>query len=73
MDKQQHTSGAADAAKEAASGSLARLKQASSDLKQRIIDQKRRNDLPLDAALGNPSEEAKNADGRNDLPDTEDD
>ncbi|WP_174247436.1 hypothetical protein [Methylocapsa sp. S129] len=71
MDK-ENTNSAADAAKETAE-SLARLKQASHDLKDRIVEEKRRNDMPLDSALGNPAEEARNADGRLDLPDTEDD
>jgi hypothetical protein len=48
------------------------LKQASRDLKQRIIDEKRRNDMPIDAALGDPKQEARAADGSLDLPDVED-
>jgi hypothetical protein len=71
VDKQQ-ANGAADKMKETVE-SLASLKQASRDLKERIIDQKRRSDLPIDSTLGNPEEEARNADGRNDLHDIEDD
>jgi hypothetical protein len=53
--------------------SLAELEAASRDLKERIIDEKRRNDMPIDSALGNPETEKQNADGRNDLPDRDDD
>jgi len=53
--------------------SLAELEAASRDLKERIIDEKRRNDMPIDSALGNPEIEKQNADGRNDLPDRDDD
>ena len=53
--------------------SLAELEAASRDLKERIIDEKRRNDMPIDSALGNPETEKQNADGRNDLPDRNDD
>jgi hypothetical protein len=52
--------------------SLAELEAASRDLKERIIDEKRRNDMPIDSALGNPEIEKQNADGRNDLPDRDD-
>jgi hypothetical protein len=52
---------------------LAELEAASRDLKERIIDEKRRNDMPIDSALGNPETEKQNADGRNDLPDRDDD
>jgi len=52
--------------------SLAELEAASRDLKERIIDEKRRNDMPIDSALGNPETEKQNADGRNDLPDRDD-
>jgi hypothetical protein len=53
--------------------SLAELEAASRNLKERIIDEKRRNDMPIDSALGNPETEKQNADGRNDLPDRDDD
>ena len=52
--------------------SLAELEAASRNLKERIIDEKRRNDMPIDSALGNPETEKQNADGRNDLPDRDD-
>ena len=52
--------------------SLADLETASRDLKERIIEEKRRNDMPIDSALGNPDTEKQNADGRNDLPDRDD-
>lgn len=53
-------------------GSLAQLEAASRDLKERIIDEKRRNDMPIDSALGNPEIERQNADGRHDLPEGDD-
>jgi hypothetical protein len=53
--------------------SLADLKAASQNLKARILDEKRRNEMPIDSALGNPKIEQQNADGRNDLPDVDDD
>lgn len=49
------------------------LKKASEDLKARIAEAKSRNDMPLDAALGNPNWEKKAADGHLDVPDDEDD
>lgn len=62
---------------ESANGSqsptFAQLQEASRDLKQRIDEQKRRSDMPINSALGNPDEEARNADGRNDLPDSDED
>jgi hypothetical protein len=59
--------------KDAAARSLADLKNASHDLKQRITDEKRRNDMPVNSSLGDPKIDARNADGRNDLPDSDDD
>jgi hypothetical protein len=53
--------------------SLADLEAASRGLKERIIEEKKRNAMPLDSALGNPEIERQNADGRNDLPDTDED
>jgi hypothetical protein len=47
------------------------LEAASRDLKARIIEEKRRSDMPIDASLGDPEVEARNADGRNDLPDAD--
>jgi hypothetical protein len=52
---------------------LARLKESSNKLREKIAEEKRRRDMPIDSALGNPEEEARNADGRLDLPDTDDD
>jgi len=52
--------------------SLADLEAASRNLKERIIDERRRNDMPIDPALGDPETEKQNADGRNDLPDRDD-
>ena len=52
--------------------SLADLEAASSDLKERIVEEKKRNNMPIDSALGNPEAERRNADGRNDLPDIDD-
>ena len=48
------------------------LKDASADLKARIAEAKRRNDMPLDSALGNPKWEKNAADGRLDVPDEDD-
>jgi hypothetical protein len=63
-------------AKEPAKGaepqSLAKLKDASRDLKQRIIEEKRKNDMPINSSLGDPEVDARNADGRNDLPEADD-
>jgi hypothetical protein len=59
--------------KDAAARSLADLKNASQDLKQRIADEKQRNDMPVNSSLGDPKIDARNADGRNDLPDSDDD
>jgi hypothetical protein len=59
--------------KDATRQSLAELKNASEDLKQRIEEEKRRNDMPLNSSLGDPKVDARNADGRNDLPDSDDD
>ena len=58
---------------DAASESPPDLRKAAEDLKTKIADAKRRNDLPLDSALGNPAWERNAADGRHDLPDEDDD
>jgi hypothetical protein len=58
---------------ETETGSLSKLRKASEELKAKIADAKRRNDMPLDAALGNPGWERSVADGRLDLPDDGDD
>jgi hypothetical protein len=44
------------------------LEEASRDLKQRIEEQRRKSAMPLNASLGDPAIDARNADGRNDLP-----
>ena len=51
------------------SGSLPELRKAADDLKTKIDEAKRRNDMPLDSALGNPGWEQRAADGRLDVPD----
>jgi hypothetical protein len=48
------------------------LKEASRDLKERIIEEKKRNAMPVNSSLGDPEIDARNADGRNDLPDEDD-
>jgi hypothetical protein len=50
-------------------GSTRELRHASDDLKSRIAEAKRRHDMPLDSALGNPEWEERAEDGRFDLPD----
>jgi hypothetical protein len=55
------------------SGSPADLRQAAEDLKTKIAEAKRRNDMPVDSALGNPSWERRAADGHLDVPDEDDD
>jgi hypothetical protein len=52
--------------------SLRDLRQASRALKEKIIEEKKRNDMPLNSSLGNPEADARNADGRNDLPNCDD-
>ena len=49
------------------------LQKASEDLKARIAEAKRRNDLPVNSALGNPGWERSVADGHLDVPDKGDD
>jgi hypothetical protein len=61
-----------DTAGAEADRSLKSLKEASSQLKARIEEEKRRHDMPLDSALGNPEEEERNSDGRLDLPNDDD-
>jgi len=53
--------------------SLAKLKESSNKLREKIVEEKRRRDMPIDSALGNPEEEVRNADGHLNLPDTDDD
>ncbi len=49
------------------------LKQRSQQLKDKIEEQRRKTDMPVNSALGSPKIDADNADGHNDLPDDEDD
>ena len=58
---------------DAESEPLPELRKASEDLKTKIDEAKRRNDMPLDSALGNPAWERNAADGRLDVPDEDDD
>jgi hypothetical protein len=51
---------------------LGDLESASRDLKQRIDDEKRKHDMPINSSLGDPATDAANADGHNDLPDEDD-
>jgi hypothetical protein len=51
---------------------LSEFKKASQDLKARIADAKRKNDMPVDSSLGSPRFERDAADGRFDAPDDED-
>jgi hypothetical protein len=53
--------------------SLSELRKASDDLKAKIAEARRRNEMPIDSALGNPNWEQDAADGRFDVPDEEDD
>ena len=57
---------------DASKGSVPELRKASEDLKTKIDEAKRRNDMPLDSALGNPGWERKAADGHLDVPEEED-
>jgi hypothetical protein len=65
MDKQPIEAGANE--------TLADLKKSSDDLKRRIEEEKRKSAMPINPSLGNPEVDARNADGRNDLPDRDDD
>ena len=51
----------------------AELRKASEDLKTRIAEAKRHNDLPVDSALGSPGWEQSVADGHLDQPEEDDD
>ena len=52
--------------------SLSDLREASRALKKKIFEEKKRNDMPVNSSLGNPEADARNADGRNDLPNCDD-
>jgi hypothetical protein len=58
---------------DAGTASLPELRKASEDLKTKIAEAKRHNDLPVDSALGSPSWEQSVADGRLDQPEEDDD
>jgi hypothetical protein len=58
---------------DAGKGSAPELRKAAEDLKTKIAEAKRRNDMPVDSALGNPGWERNAADGHLDIPDKEDD
>ena len=73
IDRIEKSAGANSLGVQAVERSLADLEAASTDLKERIIEEKKRNSMPIDSALGNPEIERQNADGRNDLPDTDED
>ena len=53
-------------------GTLPELRKAADDLKTKIDEAKRRNDMPVDSALGNPGWEQRAADGHLDVPDQDD-
>jgi len=55
------------------SNSLDRLKKQSQDVKARIEQEKRKQDLPLDSNLGDPTWEENAADGHLDVPEDADD
>jgi hypothetical protein len=48
------------------------LKRQAQDLKERIEEQRRKNDMPINSSLGDPATDAANADGRHDLPPDDD-
>ena len=52
--------------------SLETLKKASHDLKERIEEQRRKSDMPVNSSLGDPAVDAANADGHNDLKEEDD-
>lgn len=57
---------------DASKASAAELRKASEDLKTRIAEAKRQNDLPVDSALGSPGWEQSVADGHLDQPEEDD-
>jgi hypothetical protein len=63
----------AKAPPESEKGAKHALRKASEELKDKIAEAKRRQNMPLDSALGSPEWEARAADGRFDLPEEEDD
>jgi hypothetical protein len=69
MDNQKST----EQASEDFTKSLDRLKEKSKEVKAKIEQEKRRQDLPLDSHLGNPKWEENAADGHLDVPEQDDD
>ena len=57
---------------DAETASFPELQKASEDLKTRIAEAMRRNEMPVDSALGSPSWEQRVADGRLDKPEEDD-
>lgn len=55
------------------SKSLDRLKKESEDMKARIEQEKRKQNMPLDSNLGNPTWERDAADGHLDVPEDSED
>jgi hypothetical protein len=53
--------------------SLDRLKEESNDLKRKIVEEKRRHDMPIDSNLGDPAFEERAKDGHLDRPDEDED
>ena len=49
------------------------LKKEADDLKHRIDELRRKNDMPVNSALGSTKIDAENADGRRDVKDDEED
>jgi hypothetical protein len=71
--KAKGNNGDDDIAQASLSGrSEADLRKASEDLKGRIEEAKRANNMPLDSALGSPDFEKRAADGHLDRPEDED-
>ena len=62
-----------DHVKDAPRPSLTELEKASQALKEKILAERRKSDMPINSSLGDPSIDARNADGRNDIPDLDDD
>ncbi|MBV8105432.1 MAG: hypothetical protein JO223_12575 [Hyphomicrobiales bacterium] len=69
MDKQR----SAEQAAEDLTKSLDRLKEKSKEVKAKIEQEKRRQNLPLDSNLGNPEWEENAADGHLDVHEQDDD
>ncbi len=52
--------------------SFADLKKASEELKDKIEEQRKKHDMPINSSLGDPTVDARNADGHNDLHEDDD-